>query len=152
MLLKLYHLCWCALNGTIISCSVWLIRSLSAGSWNYNPELGGRAELSTLSETGNSTATADYCPDRIENVIDCIDELISAYDCSAHVQGFLSLHRRLSQMLPLWRHMSISCCSVAAVGGGSAVEVHRTSEAVQKSISMWIRWSFCILVDILGTR
>ena len=84
-------------------------------------------ELSTLSETGNSTATADYCTDRIESVIDCIDELISAYDCSAHVQGFLSLRRRLSQMLLVWRRMSIRRCSVAAVGGGSAVEVHRTS-------------------------
>ena len=66
------------------------MRSLSVGSWNYNPELGGHAELSTLSETGNSTATADYCTDRIESVIDCIDELISAYDCSAHVQDFIS--------------------------------------------------------------
>ena len=109
-------------------------------------------ELSTLTETGNSTATADFCTDRIESVIDCTDELISAYDCSVHVQGFLSLRRRLSQMLLVWRRMSIRRCSVAAVGGGSAVEVHRTSEAVQKSISMWIRLSFCVLVDIFGMR
>ena len=64
------------------------MRLLSADSWKYNQELGGQAELSTLSEIGDSTATADYCTDRIESVIDCIDELIGAYDCSAHVKVF----------------------------------------------------------------
>ena len=86
-------------------------------------------ELILLSDTGTSAATADYCTDRIESTIDCIDELISAYDHSTHVQRFLTLRRRLSQMLLVWRHTSLNVrrCSVAAVGGGSSVEVHQAS-------------------------
>ena len=48
-------------------------------------------ELAILSDTGTSTATADYSTERIESTMDCIDELISAYDYSTYVQGFLSL-------------------------------------------------------------
>lgn len=87
------------------------------------------SELVVLSDTGTSTATANYCTDRIESTIDCIDELISAYGYSTYVQRFQTLRSRLSQMLLAWRHTSISIrrCSVAAVGDGSAVEVHHAS-------------------------
>ena len=108
-------------------------------------------ELATLSDTGTTT-TADYCTDRIESVIDCINELISAYGYSTYVQSFLSLRRRHLQMLLVWRRTVVRPCSVAVIGTGSTVEVNSTSEAVQRSISMWIRLSFCVLVDIHGTR